>query len=736
MIFQPKFRNSDMFQVFIPIVMGSNACWDEVKSMKKLIFTSLTASFLAACTPGEETNYPVSITISHVPSAVLSAFFVADWAPLEVAANALRTVNPLYTVQQFSWWNGSPPIHDSYSLAHGRVEYAHAAGLTGAGQTISIVDAGFLTSHDEFFGKTLTLPTGGGALGVDDHGTAVASVAAGIATAGSMIGVAPGADLQLGSFNTNASRENANLQAIATGAIVQNNSWGFEIDATDANFQGIFSGTAGTNYFNSIKNLAQNAVIVFAVSNDNSRTNADIMAALPVLDPTLQNNWVAVINAVPVFSGATITSGTVISANCLEAAAWCMAADGSVYAATATGNFDYSDTYGSSFAAPQVSGAIALLAEAFPTLSAEELRARLLASADNSFYTHSGYVEFAPGLQHGFSPEFGHGFLNMKAALSPIGGSYLPRSGGGSVAADSPTTISTGMVGDAISLRLAQYDLVIVDGMGSGFDLPANVLAAQGIIKTDPLAAIDGLLVADLSSSKVDPFAQNSELTSYASGKQFAFDADDTRISLLVPSGDSDNYGLSVSREIGTGRSQLRLGLNALHEGDGFVGVQSLLPTETINGSHAGATWDWAIPVKSNQQIGLSGSFGLAMPEGNLTDVDMTAVSYNSVNLSYSMQGIWDRGDRVVLGVGLPQAIMSGQARFTLPVSRNSGGTVFNTVNVPLTPEGRQMDLSIAYGLPLSRQSDLVLRAVRSLNSGNVSGQNMTETTIGLRFEF
>ncbi|MEE9429229.1 MAG: hypothetical protein V3V25_13885, partial [Paracoccaceae bacterium] len=140
-----------------------------------LISGIVAVSVLAGCKPGDVGSIgggPVEFTISHVPESVFSAFYVADFDALESAANALRTLNPLYTVQQFSWWNGNgPPTYDSYSLASGRVEYAHAAGLTGAGQTISIVDDGFLQTHTEFNGKTINTSAG---VVVDGHGTSVA----------------------------------------------------------------------------------------------------------------------------------------------------------------------------------------------------------------------------------------------------------------------------------------------------------------------------------------------------------------------------------------------------------------------------------------------------------------------------------------------------------------------------------------------------------------------------------
>ena len=64
---------------------------------------------------------------------------------------------------------------------------------------------------------------------------------------------------------------------------------------------------------------------------------------------------------------------------------------------------------------------MALLAEAFPNHTPEELTDRLLASADNTFFAHSGgKVTFGNGVVHGYNNEFGHGILDIYAALNPI----------------------------------------------------------------------------------------------------------------------------------------------------------------------------------------------------------------------------------------------------------------------------------------------------------------------------
>ena len=63
---------------------------------------------------------------------------------------------------------------------------------------------------------------------------------------------------------------------------------------------------------------------------------------------------------------------------------------------------------------------MALLAEAFPNHTAEQITDRLLAYADNSFFNHDAVVTFGNGVKHGYDDEFGHGILDIYAALLPI----------------------------------------------------------------------------------------------------------------------------------------------------------------------------------------------------------------------------------------------------------------------------------------------------------------------------
>ena len=89
---------------------------------------------------------------------------------------------------------------------------------------------------------------------------------------------------------------------------------------------------------------------------------------------------------------------------------------------------NYQNTWGTSFVAPQISGAVALLGNHFPNHTPEKLVDRLLASADNTWLTADGTVTFGNGVQHGYSEDYGHGLMDIYAALQPITTNSLGRS--------------------------------------------------------------------------------------------------------------------------------------------------------------------------------------------------------------------------------------------------------------------------------------------------------------------
>jgi subtilase-type serine protease len=341
---------------------------------------------------------------------------------------------------------------------------AHKAfgyGLTGSGETIAIMDNGHWTSHQELAGNSKSITTYGtlvAATNSNYHGLTVASFAAGEDDGTGMQGVAPSASLHLSDFaNKNGETDFATHWASATdaaataNAIVQNNSWGAS-NATIATINTYMTDNSVTNsaalaayftansltssessinaYVESLNNFQDKGVVVFALSNTSSLADADAHAALPEFYSQLSEAWITAVN-VEITGSSGNETYTRKSAPCGSSGAYCLGGDGwqidgAAYNGGATNS--YVGGSGTSFVAPQISGSVALLAEAFPNHTPAQLTDRLLASADNSFFSHDAVVTFGNGISHGYDDEFGHGILDIYAALRPITSSSDNRS--------------------------------------------------------------------------------------------------------------------------------------------------------------------------------------------------------------------------------------------------------------------------------------------------------------------
>ena len=243
-----------------------------------LLLSLSSLALLAACGGGDGSD-PVDTSYLIDPSpggsGSLGSYYMAtitdEW---RTAAFNIRTNLTRYRLQS----GNIATLGNAFSnpLFSSRVDYAHAVGLTGAGKVIAIVDAGFRTTHEVFSGKVNT-STGGP--GVDDHGTMVASIAAG--SSSTMVGVAPRANLIFSSWDFNDLTAAANAAA-ARGAVAQNNSWGFtDVYANSTGYNDIFGNIVGQTWLTALKNYADDGVVIFAISNDENATLAGLMEALP-----------------------------------------------------------------------------------------------------------------------------------------------------------------------------------------------------------------------------------------------------------------------------------------------------------------------------------------------------------------------------------------------------------------------------------------------------------------------
>ncbi len=528
-------------------------------------------------------------------------------------------------------------LHKVQSFSSGGVS------LTGVGEIIHIADFNCDVNHDIYDNKTITNLDDGGsgestfdsATSSDNHCQGVAMFAAGDVSARS--GVAPDADLVLSSIpNFEGSNEGddyaSDLDAArAAGAIVSNQSWGYNSGGTSYNISelesyissnsltnaqglavlmhGSSSGQALTDsntYVTALNNFESSGVIVWAAANDVGESDASAMAGLPELFPDLGEAWL-VANVVQYtgdsdLSNATSSEFTLKGNKCGSTAEYCLSVDGwDVYAATyvdsGTSQYNASRTsYGSSWSAPMVSGGVALMAQAFPNHTPEQLVDRILASANNVWFTPEGNTTFSThgnSVKHGYHSTWGHGLPDFYAALSPITSDGNPASmslyTSNSIQSSAAVTLGSSYItpsasfGNAISQGLIGEVGYAYDALSGGFkyDMSTRVNMtdnkAPTISLSSELSKLDKQLEFGNNSvwkqnfsqvlstlSKTDTLETNVTLGSSSIPVQSFFGSNsDSEVDLSdyqSPYLESGEGGIGLSANYQLGKSRLLLG--------------------------------------------------------------------------------------------------------------------------------------------------------------------------------
>ncbi|HEL7750771.1 TPA: S8 family serine peptidase, partial [Stenotrophomonas maltophilia] len=318
------------------------------------------------------------------------------------------------------------PTFDAH-LAVTNARAAQAAGLTGQGVRIGIVDSGVQRNAVALNGRVLAnfnyIDPARNNLGVDDvvgHGTAVASLAAGAAVGSWPGGIAPDAQIvsariisdkpptddgsgQGNSFSGPLGVAQVHQDLISYNVKVMNNSWG-GLYWTDLPT----TAQVAAEYRPFV--ISHGGLVVFAAGND-GRSEPSSLAALPsqkgvagsLPAADLERGWL-VATAVDPYAPGTLAS---YANACGQAARYCLAAPGSAVYPDAGGG-SYYWNYGTSFAAPLISGAAALVWQRFPYFDNNLVRQTLLGTAKDIG---------APGVD----PVFGYGLLDIGRAINGPG---------------------------------------------------------------------------------------------------------------------------------------------------------------------------------------------------------------------------------------------------------------------------------------------------------------------------
>ncbi|WP_068080642.1 S8 family serine peptidase [Polycladidibacter stylochi] len=740
------------------------------------------------------------------------------------ALNAITSDNEFLKVD-----DGRPYSH---SFIQENIHYAHALGLTGKGKKIAILDPGFKEDHQELAGKSEVK----GKNSPESHGTSVAAIAAGKKDGKGMLGAAYDAELILLS-SKNKLTDRVQF-AIDSGAVAQNNSWGWvkAVDGKEGYYDellaktnsGLTSGEAYASlinfsdpnpnktalkfaainiesYITKLREFSKQGVIIYAHSNDENLRGADLNTSLPLFFDGIEDSFIAVVNASPTNSKVTwvdnpdgsktgyrdsrvIDANTTLrrhSSKCWQTARYCITGNGNVV----TANWDpkkptvlnnYAGTGGTSHTAPQIAGIVAIMAQAFPTLRPEEWVDRILASANNRFknFVKLDSVDFGNGVSHAYSEEFGHGFVDVKAALLPIGNVGLVRSEiarGDRLAIEKASIQTSGGQMNALISQLRGQKMAVFDALGTDFYVDAIALLAekQGKPLGDKLGSFMQSAKTKQSTPRFNSFAFATALpgTQGSNWQYGAGDAQDIAMafgfsqersvlsdapqSILALAENGIGFGASTKLENGrfasfalsdasvAGHETLALGFarsfdldesnslfsgasfsfsgSAVHERGDFLGLTQATdsPFTSTSGTFGGA---FNLPIGS-LQFNASAQISSVYGRGNSFLTPHGASVASAYALSLSGNDVLFAGDRLSLSFTQPLYIEKGQATFKMAVGRTKEGKVlFKDKDLSLRAEARQFDFGLNYQADLTDATLVKFGATLSLNESYVSG--------------
>ena len=380
---------------------------------------------------------------------------------------------------------------------HGAIT-AWTAGRTGAGQTIAIVDTGIDASSPEFVGRILPasrdVTTGGRAIQAeDDHGTNVALVAAAARNNSGILGIAFDASLlvlradQPGSCADSGNNTNEASCSFLDSSIARGVDAAVAAGARVINLSLGGSDGIGSAMRSAIQRASIAGVVVVVAAGNGGTGNR------PNTDPNQPTAFAQEIRAAGgsnVIIVGSVDEGGQLSAFSQRAgneAAWylsargericCVYENGQIFVGQDdSGSFNLLFS-GTSFATPQVAGAVALLAQAFPNLTGQQIVRILLDSARDAGAA-------------GTDSSYGTGILDIAAAMAPRGAMTLA-GGTGAVRLGMDTGMGSAAMGDALA-NAGPVQGVVLDAYQRAYNLDLSTGLRGAAVQPRLAAALAG----------------------------------------------------------------------------------------------------------------------------------------------------------------------------------------------------------------------------------------------------
>ena len=678
-------------------------------------------------------------------------------------AEELRT-QPNFPAQ---WGLATINAHEAYAhlaLAEGEDV------APGAGQTIGVLDTGIDLDNPLFAGKTVTeefLQDAEDEIGDDfSHGTAVASIIAGIRIPDVFHfphGVAWGADLAVFAIPLGTAPEYYNpvslevlkkIEAEEAALYREVLAWEGE-DGQRLDFLNLSLGASGlidlygeedlrANYGEVIDVYAQGDAdekTIFIWAAGNAHGTKCIQDAFYCVDVTDGEGTVDA-SSVSIFAGlskhfeelrghhlavvAINPEGEIadFSNRCGSEADWCLAAPGDcvmfAYFGPLGGKPGFRGVFpggGTSFAAPMVTGGLAVMKHLFrDQLSNTDLAARILETANRTGI----YADAAV---------YGRGLLDLGAATSPVGATEIAMAatvnGEGTPLAGTALA-SGGAIGDGLVRSFAGQEIAAFDALGAPFWFDLGDFAS--LRDDDRMSA---QLHDFMSASHAPPGLGSRPVVSLRRehGVWTPDDADPSGLQLgllnSAPGGEGGHLGLAehaltlsfggpgglvataFSTEGTDGASPTSGGFLSWRAAGtpfsirtGWLGEREALLGTSATGAFGGLSADAVFAgIDAETDIGgwrLSGGAELGTVAadragGLIADLSPLSTSSFAFRATRSLGN--DRG--LSLSITQPLRVESGRATLSVPAGRTKGGDVLRRpLSADLSPTGRQVDVA------------------------------------------
>ncbi len=305
-------------------------------------------------------------------------------------------------------------------------------GATGRGVTIGIVDSGIDTANTEFAGRISAASADvAGSRGIaaeDDHGTLVALVAGAARNNSGIMGVAWEAGIMMMRADSPGSCASSDGCTFFDSAITAGIDRAVQNGAKVINLS--LGGSPPNNQLRNAVIRAANAGVVVVVSAGN-----DADAATPSTDPDNPDPFATGLRQAGgsnvIIAGSVNNAGTIspFANRAGSEADWylmalgervCCVYEGSGLKITVQNGQNFVTVIsGTSFAAPQIAGAVALLRQAFPNLTAAQTVSLLLSTARDAGAsgTDTTYGRGIMDIGRAFAPQ---GTLSIASTLVPL----------------------------------------------------------------------------------------------------------------------------------------------------------------------------------------------------------------------------------------------------------------------------------------------------------------------------